>query len=552
MRKYFLVGGAIVVGIMLGFYIHPLISGDNIFQQVKKLEYVLNTAAKNYVDEVDTQKLTEAAIRGMLGELDVHSVYISAEEQKKVEEDFKGSFDGIGVQFDIESDTITVVTPIPGGPSEKLGILSRDKIVKIDGVNAVGMNRDDVPRKLKGPKGTFVKVEIKRAGEKNLITYDIERDKIPINTVDASFIIDGTDIGVITVNRFAQTTHDEMMDSLRALKALGMKKLILDLRGNPGGLLNQAYLMSDEFTKMGDTIVYTKGRKSAFDECYISRGGTEFAKIPLVVLVNAGSASASEIVSGSLQDLDRALIVGETSYGKGLVQRPYEIGDGSVFRLTIAHYYTPSGRCIQRPYKDKDKYRHLAGRLNLEEGSYIDDALAKIKAQVFKINDTTTKADQKINIDSLPLYKTKFGRTVFGGGGITPDYIVNLDTLTKLGVELRKNNIFYDFIRNYMDNKGKELRNKYKNDFDAFYHKFDISDATMKEFRALAEKKEIKWDEKSYQTDKDFIKVILKCDIAQFIWSRSRQLQIFSVMDKQLNKASELFPEAIRVARLNK
>lgn len=550
MRKYLILGVAVTVGLMLGFYIYPLISGDTVYQQVKKLELVLSTAAKNYVEEVDTQKLTEAAIKGMLGELDVHSVYISAEEQKKVDEDFKGSFDGIGVQFDIVNDTITIVTPIPGGPSEKLGVFSGDKIVKIDGATAVGIDRADVPKKLKGPKGTTVKIEIKRAGERDLLSFDIVRDKIPINTVDASFIIDGTDIGVITVNRFAQTTHDEMMDSLRVLTSLGMKKLILDLRGNPGGLLNQAYQMVDEFTRAGDTIVYTKGRRPAFDEMYISRGGNEYSRIPLIVLVNAGSASASEIVSGAIQDLDRGLIVGETSYGKGLVQRPYEVGDGSVFRLTIAKYYTPSGRCIQRPFKDKDKYRHLGGRLNLEEGSYIYDALNKIKSQVKKVNDTTKKADEKINIDSLPLYKTKTGRTVFGGGGITPDYIVDLDTITKLSIELRKKNLFWEYVNGYMNSKGKEIRNKYQNDFSTFDRKYQVSDAMMNEFRKLAESKGITWDDKQAAIDMDFYKIYLKGYFAQAIWNRSKFLQVFFDTDKQIKKAAELFPEALKIAKI--
>ena len=550
MRKVFFFGAIIVVGILIGVYIQPLISSDNIYNQVRKLELVLNTASKNYVEEVDTQKMVEAAIKGMLGELDVHSVYISAEEQKKVDEDFKGSFDGIGVQFDVLNDTIVIVSPIPGGPSEKLGVLSGDKIIKIDGINAVGMDRNEVPKKLRGLKGTFVKIDVMRSGEKNLIPFDIERDKIPLNTVDASFMIEGTDIGIITVNRFAQTTHDEMMDSLNVLKSLGMKRLILDLRNNPGGLLNQAYMMADEFSKAGDTIVYTKGRKATFDEVYISRGGYEFSKLPLIVLVNAGSASASEIVSGAIQDLDRGLIVGETSFGKGLVQRPYEIGDGSVFRLTIAKYFTPSGRCIQRPYHDKDKYRHLEGRLNLEEGSYIYDAYTKITDQVKRINDTTKKESDKIDLSSLPLYKTRNGRTVFGGGGVTPDYIVDQDTITRFGGELRKKNLFFEFTNLYFSGKGKELRSKYQHNYADFMKNYSINDNAMNEFKELAIKKGITWDDKAYKIDEDFFKTYIKAYIAQSIWNRSKFMQVFYTMDKQVLKASELFPEAQKIAKI--
>jgi carboxyl-terminal processing protease len=547
MRKFFGIAVLLVIGILLGLYIQPLISGDSIYQQVKKLEYVLNTATKNYVEEVDTQKLVEAAIKGMLGELDVHSVFISAEEQKRVEEDFQGSFEGIGVQFDILNDTIVIVSPIPGGPSEKLGIQSGDKIINIDDSTAVGLDRSRVPKKLRGPKGTIVKVDILRTGEKKLIPYEIERDKIPLNTVDASFIIEGTDIGVITVNRFAQTTHDEMMDSLRVLKTKGMKKLILDLRYNPGGLLNQAYRMTDEFVSRGDTIVYTKGRKAAFDEVYVSDGGTEFGKIPLIVLINEGSASASEIVSGAIQDLDRGLIVGETSYGKGLVQRPYEIGDGSVFRLTIAKYYTPSGRSIQRPYHDKDKYRHLSGRLNLDEGSYIENAIDKIKDQVKKINDTTKNEKDKIDFNSLPLYKTKKGRTVFGGGGITPDYIINQDTITKFSVELRKKNLFLEFTNSYMNTKGKILKDKYQSSFSKFIKEYSLDASALSEFRKMAEAKGITWVDKEFETDKEFILTTIKAYIAQSIWNRSKFNQILYMTDKQVIKASELFPELIKL-----
>jgi carboxyl-terminal processing protease len=344
MRKYIIIISAVFIGVMLGVVFQPLISGDSIYQQTKKLDYVLNTVLKNYVDDVDTQKLVEAAIKGMLGELDPHSVYISADDMKKVEEDFQGSFEGIGIEFDVINDTITVVSPIPDGPSEKVGVQPGDKIIKIDGENAVGIDRGEVPKKLKGPKGTVVKVDIIRGNNPEVFSYAITRDKIPLNSVDGSFIIDGTDVGVVMVNRFSATTHNEVVEALKQLKAQGMKKLILDLRSNPGGYLNQAFLMADEFLPRGDTIVYTKGRLSQFDEAYVAGGDEEFEKLPLIVLINAGSASASEIVSGAIQDLDRGLIVGETSFGKGLVQRQFEVGDGSAFRLTISRYYTPSGR----------------------------------------------------------------------------------------------------------------------------------------------------------------------------------------------------------------
>jgi len=550
MKKYLIITGAIVLGVLIGFFIQPLVSGDSIFDQVRKFDYVLNTAAKNYVEEVDTQKLTEAAIKAALNELDVHSVYIPAEEMKRVNEDFQGSFEGIGIEFDIINDTITIVTPIAGGPSEMLGLMSGDKIIKIDDENAVGLSRSEVPKKLKGPKGTKVKVEIVRPNQKETLKFTITRDRIPINTVDAAYLIDNTDIGVIVVNRFAATTNDEMVEALNNLSAQGMKKLILDLRGNPGGFLNQAVLMADEFLNKGDTIVYTIGRKNKFDESYISTGGSKYKNLPLIVLINAGSASASEIVSGAIQDLDRGLIVGETSYGKGLVQRQYEIGDGSAFRLTISKYYTPSGRSIQRPYKDKDKYRHLVGRLELEEGSYLENAKEKIIQQVNEINKKAKKDEEKIDINNLPIYKTRRGRIVFGGGGITPDYIIKQDTITNFSAEIRRKNLFFEFATSIMQSQGNSLKSKYSSDFTSFLKNYQISESMIEDFKKLAASKEIEWNDESYKIDEEFIKISIKSAIARMIWDRNKFIEVFYTIDPQIKKAIELFPEAIKIARL--
>jgi carboxyl-terminal processing protease len=549
MRRAITIFVAVVFGVVAGMYFSPLISTDNIFQQIKKIDKVLNIAAKNYLEPVDTQKLTEAAIKGLLSELDVHSVYISAEEMKRVNEDFQGSFEGIGVEFDIINDTIVIVSPIPGGPSEALGIRSGDKIVKIDGESAIGLSRTDVPKKLKGPKGTVVEVDIKREGVKELLHFRIVRDKIPLNTVEAAFMVDGTDIGVIVVNRFAATTHDELVQALEKLTQMGMKKLVLDLRGNPGGYLNQAFLMAEEFIRAGDTIVYTKGRLPEFDEVYISSGASVYANLPLIVLINSGSASASEIVSGAIQDLDRGLIVGETSFGKGLVQRQYDLGDGSAFRLTIAKYYTPSGRCIQRPYKDKDKYRHLVGRLELEEGSYIYDAYNKIISQVKRMNDTIKNAKDRINIDSLPIYYTRSKRVVFGGGGITPDYIIKSDTITRMTATIRSQNLFFEFIDKSLKKEVERIRNQYK-DFKDFKANYVISEQILNQFRKFVEEKKIEVKDSDWNTDKEYIGVYLKAQLARSVWTREQFLEILFTVDNQFKKALELFPEAIKIAKL--
>ncbi|MGB9851624.1 MAG: S41 family peptidase [Candidatus Kapaibacteriota bacterium] len=549
MKKFLYVFLAVIFGVAVGFYFSPLFSTDNIYQQIKKVDRVLNIIAKNYLEPVDTQKLTEAAIKGMLNELDVHSVYISAEEMKRVSEDFQGSFEGIGVEFDVINDTIVVVSPIPGGPSEALGIRPGDKIVKIDGESAIGISRSDVPKKLRGPKGTIVEVDIKREGEKNLLHFSIKRDKIPLNTVDAAFMVDGTDIGVVVVNRFAATTHDELVSALEKLTKMGMKKLVLDLRGNPGGYLNQAFLMAEQFIKAGDTIVYTKGRLPEFEEVYISSGNSPYVNLPLIVLINAGSASASEIVSGAIQDLDRGLVVGETSFGKGLVQRQYDVGDGSAFRLTIAKYYTPSGRCIQRPYKEKDKYRHLVGRLELEEGSYIYDAYNKIIAQVKRINDSTKNAKDKINIDSLPIYYTRSKRVVFGGGGITPDYIIKSDTITKMTASIRRDNLFFEYIDKNMMKEVEKIKNTYK-DFKDFKRNYFVSDRVLDDFMSFVKKKGIEVNPNDWETDKQYISTYLKGQIARLIWTREQFLEVLFTVDNQFQKALELFPDAIKIAKL--
>lgn len=538
-----------VLGLISSFFVS--FSGDNIYAEMDKFKYIFNTAIKNYVDEVDSKKLTEAAIRGMLNELDPHSVYISADDMKEVNEEMQGSFDGIGVQFDVLNDTVTVIAPIAGGPSETAGIMAGDKIVTIDGVDAVGIDRETVPKKLRGEKGTIVKLAIHRQGVRDLLNFSIVRDKIPIYTVDASYMLDGTDIGVIAVNRFAQTTHQEMMEAAAKLKTQGMKKLILDLRGNPGGYLNQAFLVADEFLKHnGDTIVYTKSRFESFDEVYRTREGDQLEDLPLIVLINAGSASASEIVSGAIQDLDRGLVVGTTSFGKGLVQRQFPNPDGSAFRLTISRYYTPSGRSIQRPYQDKVGYRNLMGRLELEEGANLDHALDKVKKAFEKENEGKKDKD-KLTLDSIPMYKTRAGRTVLGGGGITPDYIVKSDTITPLSVQIRIKGVYNEFVNNHL-NSGKDIKDKYKGDLSKFIREYDISNAQMKDFRKLCEDKGVKWDDKDYAVDEDYLKLSIKAILANIIWDRSAQSQVFAKIDRQIMKASTLFDEAVKIANMKK
>lgn len=549
MRRFLLLASAAFSILFISVIFQPLISRDKAVDVEKKFNSVLQSIDRNYIEEVDKGKLVEDAIKGMLKELDPHSVYIPAEEMKRVQEDFQGSFEGVGIQFDVIDDTITIVHPIPGGPSDKLGILSGDKIIAIDSVNAIGMSRDSIPKKLKGPKGTTVVVEIKRWNTPGLLRYEIVRDKIPLNSIDAYFIKDGTDIGVIKINRFSATTHRELLTALRNLKKQGMNKLVLDLRHNPGGYLNQAFQMANDFLTYGDTIVYTMGRRPEFTEYFLSEGGGEYEKIPLIVLINAGSASASEIVAGAIQDLDRGLVVGETSFGKGVVQRQYGLDDGSAYRLTISKYYTPSGRSIQRSMRDEEKYRKLVGRFELDEGSYLEDTYKKIKTQVDVHNKDIEKLEDRIVIDSLPLFKTKSGRIVFGGGGITPDIIIKQDTITPLSVHIRRKNMFFQYVNQFMKDNGDELKKLYENDFTKFLRNFVIDDKMIADFRKMIENVEIEWIEENYKTDEDFIKIMIKSNIARDIWGQEKSTEVFLTIDNQLSRAIQHFPDAINISK---
>ncbi len=511
-------------------------SNEEFDSKIDKFYQVLWTAKENYLEEIDTDELVTEAIKAALEKLDPHSIYMPPQKLKTENERFAGSFEGIGVQFQVIEDTINIISAISGGPSEKLGITSGDKIVRIEGESAIKMDSDTIQSRLRGKKGTVVNIQILRSGESELLSFDIVRDKIPLYSVDASFIIDGTDIGYLSINRFMQTTHREFLDSMKKLSDMGMKKLILDLRGNPGGYLNQAFLLADEFIKNGNTIVYTKGRKPDFDEYYYSRPGGRYENLPIIVLVDAGSASASEIMSGAIQDLDRGLIVGVTTFGKGLVQRQYDLPDKSGFRITIAQYFTPSGRNIQRPYKDKLKYRSMTDWLDLKEGKNINHALEEAKTS---------------NLDSMPpIYKTSGGRNVLGGGGITPDYVAKYDTITKFSRNLRAKNLNFLYSREYLDKNEKTFDKTYKYDFKKFLREFVVTEDMIDDFETLAESKGVEWDDDSFETDEKYLKLSIKASIARSVWGNNESTATYLPMIKSAMKAIELFPEAINIANL--
>jgi len=517
----------VVVSLFAGSMLNQLISGDTIYDQLHKLGDVLSLTEKYYVDDVDTGKLTEAAINGILGQLDPHSVYIPASELPRVTEDFQGSFEGIGIEYQVLADTLLVVAPIAGGPSEALGIQSGDKIVRINDSSAIGITQEGVQKKLRGPKGSRVKVAIVRAGIKGLLDFDIVRDRIPIYTVDASFMIDDQ-TGYISVNRFAAKTHDEFLAAMTKLTGEGMKRLILDLRSNPGGYLEQAYKLVDEMMPRGRRIVYTKGRMPEFNDEYISSGAGKFKDVTLIILVNAGSASASEIVAGAVQDWDRGLIIGETTFGKGLVQRQFDLKDGSAFRLTTARYFTPSGRLIQRPWgHDKAKYARAAYERQETEGENVEHAEER---------DSTR-----------PVFKTMGGRVVYGGGGITPDYIVKADRLTEYTVQLRSRNVFLQFADRYLDRHGAEIKKTYGKDAARFAADFDVTPEMLRDIQALGKAAGVQFKQDDYDKDLRFVRAFAKAYIARSIWGNEGSSRVMLREDSQLRKAMEVFPETEKI-----
>lgn len=533
MNRFFKVPAIIiflVVGIVLGIQIDQIFSDDSLRDGVRKLNDVLSYTQRYYIEEVDTPKLVDAAIKGITDQLDPHSFYISAKDFTSVEESFRGDFEGIGIEFQIVDDTLTVVSPITGGPSEALGILPGDRIVKIEGVDCIGITNDEVREKLRGKAGTKVSVSISRVGVKDLIVYEITRDKIPIYCVDASIMLKNK-TGYISVSRFSETTFDELSEALKDLKQQGMTQLILDLRWNPGGYLSQAVEMADLFLDGKKKIVYTEGRRKDADEEYFTSKSSPYERIPLIVMINHGSASASEIVSGAIQDWDRGLIIGETSFGKGLVQRQFELPDNSALRLTISKYFTPSGRSIQRDYSDKKKYEEYyanMGDSSLAEGDNLEH---------------TAEQDS-----SKPVYHTHSGRIVYGGGGITPDYIVKNEKITGYTSDLLRQNVFYQFILNYVESNGKDVTKNYSNDLTRFNKEFNFTDAEMERFISFASSKNVSFNEEEYKTDEDYIMTRLKAQLARNYWKNDGWYTVMLNSDNQVETALGLFDEAKEIA----
>ena len=495
--------------------------------QLHKLRIAELAITNLYVDSVDEEKLVEDAIRGMLEKLDPHSSYSNAKEVKQMNEPLQGSFDGIGVQFNMMEDTLVVIQPITKGPSEKVGIVAGDRIVGVNdtAIAGVKMSREEIMRRLRGPKGTLARLKVLRQGIKDTLLFNVVRDKIPVKSIDATYMIRPT-VGYIRIGNFGAMTYREFIDALFSLKAEGMTSLILDLQGNGGGYLQAAADIASEFLNDGDLIVYTEGRTVPRSD-YNARGNGSFNDGKVVVLVDEYTASAAEIVTGAIQDHDRGLVVGRRTFGKGLVQRPIDLPDGSMIRLTISHYYTPSGRCIQKPY---------------EKGKQKDYALDVVNR--LKHGELTNK-DSIHFADSLKYYTLKEKRVVYGGGGIMPDYFIPLDTTryTKLHRELAAKSVIVTQNLRYMDKNRKQLQQQYPT-FEEFKKKFEVPQSFIDTILAEGEKLNVKAkDEDELNRTLPPLRIQLKALIARDLWDMSEYFSIVNEDSEIVKKALELLSE---------
>lgn len=483
---------------------------------------VAEMAIKNlYVDSVNENKLVEDAIKGMLEQLDPHSSYSSAKETKAMNESLQGSFEGIGVQFNIVKDTLLIIQTIVNGPSEKVGIMAGDRIVSVNdsAISGVKMSREDIVRRLRGPKGTLVKVGVVRPGIKDVLTFRIKRDKIPIETVDAYYLI-RPGVAYIRIGSFGATTYEEFMQALMKLQVKGATDLILDLQDNGGGYLQAAVSIVNEFLQRNDLIVYTQGRNASRQE-FRAHGNGGMLTGKVFVLINEYSASAAEIVTGAIQDQDRGIVVGRRSFGKGLVQRPIEFADGSMMRLTIAHYYTPSGRCIQKPYVKGDN------------ANYEKDLDNRFKKGEFYSADSI-----HLN-DSLKYQTLRRKRTVYGGGGIMPDYFVPLDStqFTHYHRQLAAKSIIINANIQYVDKHRKELKKKYPT-FAEFNKKYQVPQTLINEIVAEGEKQMIKAKNQTVLNNTiASIKTQLKALVARDLWHMSEYFQVMNESNHVVQKA---------------
>jgi len=514
---------ALCLGVFIGANMagNTSVTSSDFLNGLTKFRQVLTFIENDYVDQVNTDDLVEDAIKSMLKELDPHTSYIPAKDLELIQSRLEGNYEGIGIEFNIFKDTIHVVSPLSGGPSEKLGIRAGDKIVKVDGENvaSINMTNQKVVELLRGPGGSKVVVSVLREGEKELLDFEIERDVIPQYSVDVSYMVND-EIGYIKIARFANSTYAEFKEALVKLKEEGMKKLVIDLTGNPGGYLNRAVQIADELLSGRQLIVYTDGKEKRHTEQHYSGEEGDFEEGSVMILVDEGSASASEIVAGAIQDHDRGIIVGRRTFGKGLVQLPLDLNDGSELRLTISRYYTPSGRSIQKTYE--------GGNLD----AYYQEAYARYESGELYNSDSI-----KVN-DSLE-FKTDKGRIVYGGGGITPDYFVPLDTTqgSRYLNRLFSTNSIQEYTVKYAQENEETLK---KMGFQNFKESFAVSEKMLGDLIYVAEENGLPFDTTEYNRSKKLLRQLTKAYIARGIWNNEGFYPIFNEQDEVFVKAIQL------------
>ncbi len=532
----------LVAGVLLGMQLESALSDDT-RAALKKLEHAFLVINERYVEDVDSGALAEHALEGMLEELDPHSVYIDAETMRRVEEDFSGGFEGIGISFEFVEgeqgqDTLIVLSVIPEGPSEKVGLHSGDRIIEVDGESTIGFETADVQRTLKGPRGTSVDIVVVRPGYSDPIEFTIIRDRIPLYAVDVAYMID-EETGFIKINRFSGTTHREFREAVSHLKSEGMQRLMLDLRGNSGGYMEMAVQLSDEFLPKDALIVSQKGRIRDANHSFFGTTAGLLEDESIIVLVNEASASASEIVAGALQDHDRGLVVGRRTFGKGLVQQQHTLPDGSAMRVTIARYYTPSGRLIQTPYIGGDREGYLS-----------------MKREIF---DNTALLSAEEILESVPdslIYETVGGREVMGGGGILPDFIVEIDSVSLFLREILSLDIANSYARMWYDRENEVLTTRWENQRDDFIESFEIPEAEYEGFLDYARVRGIKigtgedaFDMAEVEEDRSYLEARIKARLAVRLFDLEAFYPIMHPEDRTLQEALKLWPEAKSIAQ---
>ncbi|REJ82908.1 MAG: S41 family peptidase [Bacteroidetes bacterium] len=515
----------LVLGIFVGIRLNePYKSSRSFFSfktgQFNKINDVINYINNEYVDTVNQKSLIEKTISDMLHALDPHSAYIPADELQAMTEPLEGNFDGIGIEFHIQEDTIMVVSAVHGGPSEQLGIQSGDRIIKVEDsvVTGIGITNPQVMQLLRGPSGTKVNVTVYRKSTGKTIQFAITRGKIPIYSVDVAFMLT-PETGYIKVGHFAEKTHDEYLKGFMKLKDEGMQNLVLDLRGNPGGYLKAAIQLADEFLPEKKLIVYTEGRSRPRESFYATQRGY-FDEGAMVVLIDEGSASASEIVAGALQDWDRATILGRRSFGKGLVQEQSQFPDGSAIRLTIARYYTPTGRSIQKPYQGGYE-------------QYSNELFERLKKGELLSSDS-------IRFDDSLHFVTPGGKLVYGGGGIMPDFFIPLDTSASSSFysEVSSKGLISQFAYDYMD-QNREYFRRFKT-FEEYNQKFTINDEIFRKFLDYVQSNGVNKEEKGIKISGDQIRIQLKALLARQIWKNDGFFPVILTRDNTVKQALEL------------